>query len=482
MENYQNWTPEAEKKEKRARRTALVIILVVVCMLLTMFAVICMTLWSVFRTMENGTPLPTITVENAAVPEITAVLERGSTEREASNMDSYLAEKLAYIENRDAMVENLGTGYDAVYPILRDGMNCIAKKDGKWGIISITGEELAPFKFNRYSFLDNTGTIELEKDGEFYVYDETGKLLRKYSDKLTFRQESEEAYLYRTAKAHMSDMIITTTIPEILEDDYYGVEYFSKKTMGVVYSAVGGYDEVGLFTFPDETGRAVAIQGNGRANSIYYITGKGCESREMELPDGVNGRWFDFLGDYTWADISLSNGWLKVYVCDAVPSFLIDDYKYYNAFLNVDTLELVPFPEEYQGYFHIYNMGYGDAVALSEYNEGTEYYKYAICKGSKKLTEELYYWVEFGETYITAGHDNGVDILNYDGKVLATYWDVSGSFINGKMLVADEIGAYFIDENLKLCSDYVVRGEIDGCFSRGVIIDDLYYLIEEFAQ
>lgn len=462
MMGEKNWTPEAEERERKARKKAGIIIGVVTCTVLICILMAGAVFLEAARTVLEE--------------QITTALS------EEDGMDAYLENRLQEIEAERALTEGLGTGYDAVYALFDDSNVCIAKKNGRWGLVSVTGEELVPFKFNRYSYSDNTGWMELENNGVFCVYDKTGKQVAWYDDKLDFRMSSEEDYLYRTATVYMSGMIITTTIPEISGDDYYGIKYRNRKTGEVLYEAVGGTDEVGLFSFPDETGRAVAIQGNGRTNTIYYITAEGCESRVMELPEGLNGRWFYFPGDYTWADICLSNGWLKVYVYDAVPGFLIDEYESYMAYLNVDTLELVKFPEEYQGLFTIYDMGYGDAAALRVYNEDVDYYQYAICKGDKKLTEEIYYWVAFGEKYITAGQDNGVDILNYEGQVLATYWDVSGYFVNGKMLVWDGTGVYFIDETLEACSGYIVEGDIEGCFSRGVIIDDLYYLIEEFAQ
>ena len=459
--NDWNLSIEAEKRERKARRIAVAIISVAVCLLVAVF-IVAGDFWGGFAE-ENEVELRESAVDT-------------------SGMDDYLARRMEKIAETERMVCNLGTGYDGAWAVADQGNSCLVKKDGKWGMVSVTGEVLVPFVYERYSFLDYTGWVELEKDGRFYVFDARGEQIKAYDDKLAFRMESEEAYLYRTASAYMSGMKLTTTIPEIEGDDFYGIRYENAKSGKELYGVTGGYEDVGIFTFPDETGRAVAIRGDGITNTIYYITEDGCESREMELPEGINGRWFDFPGDYTWADISLSNGWLKVYVCDAVPGFLIDEYEYYMAFLNVDTLELVPFPEEYQGLFTMYDMGYGDAMAIRVYNEEDEYYRYAICKGSETLTEEIYYWVEFGEKYMIAKQDEGVDILNYKGEVLDTYWDASGTFVNGKMLVCDEKGAFFLDENLETCSDYIVEGTVDGCFSRGVIINELYYILEEFAQ
>ena len=399
-----------------------------------------------------------------------------------SGYEDYLKKQLSYIEEKERVTAGLGTGFDVAGPVTKDSLNCIVKKDGKWGMVSVTGEVLVPLNYDRYSYLDKSGWVEFEKKGTYYVHDANGTIQEVYSRKFQFRMENEEAYLYRTGLAFMGGIKIKTIVPEILSADYFGIEYYNRRSGELLYGAVGNSDEVGMFSFPDESGRAVAIRPSGATSTIYYITENSCESRELELPEGINGRWFDFPGNYEWADLVLSNGWLKVLVCDAVPDFLIDKYEYYLAFLNVDTLELVRFPEEYQGAFTIYDEGYGTAAALRISDEEEEYYRYAVCKGDKKLTEEIYYWVEFGEKYVTAGCDAGVHILDYEGNVLAEYKDVSGSFINGRMLVQDETGVYFIDENLKKCSEYIVRDIVDGCFSRGIIIDGSYYFLEEFAE
>lgn len=481
----QNWTSEAEEKERKARRIAIAIILIAVFLFVLVLGMMAMLMVGTFKSANEWAQDESVFRNDGTELQISEQLNstaRDQTAQDESTSSGYLEQRLMKITETKTMTENLGIGYDLAEAMCGNSSTCIVKKDGKWGLVSVTGEVLVPLKYERYSYRDHTGWVEFEKNGHFYVHDEQGFLKRLYGDKLTFRQESEEAYLYRTARVYMSDMEITTTIPEILEDDYYGVEYRSSKTWEVLYKAVGGYRKVGVFSLPDETGRAVAIQGDGLKNTIYYITEDGCESRNMELPEGVNGRWFYFPVDYTWADIILSNGWLKVYVCDAVPGFLIDEYEYYLAFLNVDTFEMIKFPEEYQNGLSIYDMGYGNTMAVCQYKESNEYYKYAICKGDKKLTEEIYYWVEFGDTYMVACCDDGVDILNYEGEVLASYLDASGSFINGKMLVYDGTGVYFIDEKLQVCSDYIVKGNIDRCFSRGVVIDDLYYILEEFEE
>jgi len=396
-------------------------------------------------------------------------------------IDGYLEARLEKAEQKKTLEAMLGTAYDGIWTLEDDSMSCIVEKNGKWGMVSVIGEVLVPIQFERFSFMDNTGWVEFENEGQFFVYDGQGTLICEYQNKTEFRLESEEAYLYRTTKAYMSGMEITVIVPEISGDNYYGVEYRNKSTGELLYSAVGGYEEVGVFSYPDTTGRAVAIRKTEDVNRIYYITKDGCESRVLELPEGVNARWFDFIGNYTWADYTLSEGWAKVFVTDAVPDFLLDRYDKYYAFLNIDTLELLPFPEKYQENFNMYNEGKGNAAAFCA-TAGEDIRKYAVCTGSRVLTEELYTGVEFEENYILGSGDNGVDILDYSGNRLQSYLQVSGEFVNGRMLVRDENGIYFINEKLEKCSEYMLTDvEADRLFSRGVVYQEQYYFLKEFS-
>ncbi|MBO5352907.1 MAG: hypothetical protein J6A77_06375 [Lachnospiraceae bacterium] len=470
------WTPEAEDKEKRARKIAVTIILIVGGLFLVLFliaGVIISTIWKTVMGQESESGQPPV------LQEMTDVVEE-MLEESTSNMDNYLKKRLGTATDTEAMVKNLGTGYDFAEAVTRNSTVCVVKKDGLWGMVSVTGEVLVPLKFERCSYIDNTGWVEFETEGCYYVYDEQGKLHRLYEDKLAFRMRSEDMHLYRTARVYMSGMEITTTIPEILEEDYYGVEYYSRKTFEQLYRVVGSYEEAGIFTLPDETGRAVAIQSDGIRNTMYYITENGCERREIPLSAEVSNRQFYYPEDYTWTDCMLSNGWIKVRVKDTLPDFFVDTHKEYLAFLNVDTLELVPFPAEYQGEVVLYDKGYGNAMAVRL--AGGEQEKYALCKGNRKLTDEIYDWVEFSESFIIAGRDDIVDIVNGNGEVMATYHAVSGPFVNGKMLVQDGDELYFIDETLNRCGKVELEGRIDGLFSRGIIVDGLYYMLEEFLQ
>lgn len=397
-------------------------------------------------------------------------------------MEKLLKWRLKRIEEKQKMTENLGLPYERVIPFTKDSMTCLAKREGKWGIVTVSGEVLEDFSFERCSYMDAGGWVELEKDGRLFVYDETGTLHKVYEDKLNYGLESKEGYRYRSAVAYAGGMQIKTILPEEENSGYYGVQYRNAETGRLLYEAAGTYRDVGLFTLPDKTGRAVAIRSSGTENIIYYITAEGCISRTIPLEEGANRRYYDFIGNYTWAEDSFYDGWLRVSVYDSVPGFLMDEQDSYTAHLNVDTFEMVRFPEEYQRAFRMQDGGYATAMAVSAYQEDKTNYYYAVCRGERVLTEEKYTWVEFGSNYTVAYMGNGAEFLDEDGNVLARYADASGFFVNGKMLVYDGKGVFFVDEVLQKCSDYIVIGEIDQCFSRGVVIDGDYYLLKEFAE
>lgn len=500
MDNRKVRGSEREEKKRKTRWIIVALIAIVWGILLALLV-----LWGAFKSDKvktseernttitvaptatpTATPTPMLTPTPSPTPSPSPTptpLPTPTVVVEESSMDSYLAQQLESVAKKEMLEELLGTSYDEIYPMSEKSMSCIVKKDGKWGVVSVTGEVLVPLQFERYSILDRTGWVEFEQDGQFYVYDEQGNFMVHCQDKTMYRMKSEDEHLYRTAKAYMSTMEIKTIIPEIRGEDYYGVEYRSLKTGELLYSAVGTYEEAGMFTYPDETGRAIAIRGDGTTSTIYYITADGCESREMELPARVLSRKFDFVGNYEWADCSLSHGWVKVYVSD-VETFLFSKRTHnYLAFLNVDTLELVPFPEEYQTHITVKNACYGNAMAIRKNSEQEESEKVAICKGDKVFTEEKYDKVMFGEKCIAASHELGVDILDYEGTVIDTFRSCSGVFVNGKMLVLEEDGLYFINENFERCSEALLSGwKVDGCFTRGIIVDGKYYFLKEFAQ
>ena len=57
-----------------------------------------------------------------------------------SGYEDYLKKQLSYIEEKERVTAGLGTGFDVAGPVTKDSLNCIVKKDGKWGMFSFPDE------------------------------------------------------------------------------------------------------------------------------------------------------------------------------------------------------------------------------------------------------------------------------------------------------------------------------------------------------
>ena len=417
-------------------------------------------------------------LEEGKFPEVKAFLQKLQEERKKENENT--KDYFELIEEKEELTVQLGTAYEKLYRLWDNDTRYLAKKNGMWGMVDIYGNEIVPIVYEYYSCSDNTGWVEFAHQGRYRVYDRNGRTIDNYLEaKKYVTGKTEDETGYRTVIACMGGMRVKTYLPEDTDADFYGISYTNMETWDTVYEAVGGYEDVGVFSLPDKEGRAAAIRGDGTENTLYLITAGGCESRELELPEGVYFRYFAFPGNYQWADTIFSNGWLRVYICDKTSDFLLYEDDVYMASLNVDTLELVRFPEEYQNFYMMYDEGYGELIALANYQENAAVYKYAICKGDRVLTEEKYERIVWQENYIIGVTETQTEIMDHEGVVLATYPLTGESFVNGKMIVYDGTGVYYINENLAKCSGYLLRGKVDDCFSAGVVIDGEWYLLED---
>jgi len=471
MQDYR--TDQEKKQAEKQTKQAMIILLIVLGVLLFVAVDIIFSINILLfsKKDENGFTL---------VEKIENWIEQRAQENEENEAEESSNSYLKQMGKRTAMLAGLGDGYEGVWIQWKDSTNCVAQKDGKWGMITLKGEEIVPFVYERYNCSDKTGWVEFEKDGKYFVYNKEGKLVKTYEDKLTFCKTNEDGSLFRTACAYMSGMKITTYLPENVEDDFYGIRYENYETGEVLYEAIGNYYDAESFSFPDEDGRAVVIQGDGKNNTLHLISENGCESRTMELPENVYCRYFDFPGDYQWADNNFSKGWLRVYVYDEVAEFLMYEEDIYMASLNVDTLELIRFPEKYQNFYMMYDEGYGELMAFTGNQEEPDIYLYAICKGDQVLTEEKYYRIVWDENYIIGVTETQTEILDHDGNVLAEYPATGEQFVDDRMLVYDGKDVYYIDRNLEPIGEICLKDvEVDDCFAAGIVIDNVWYLLGE---
>jgi len=416
-------------------------------------------------------------IKEGKFPKVQAILQQW---QEGIVSEEETEDHFEQMEEKEKLTGQLGTAYEELWRVWDDDTCYLAKKNGMWGMVDSYGTQIIPFRYENYSYSDGIDSVEFVTQGTYTIFNRLGQRQRDYTDEeRCVYGETEDGVKYRTVLSYPGGMKVKTYLPEEEGEGFYGISYMNQWGTKVWYEAVGDYYEAGVFSLPDKDGRAAAIRGDGTTNTLYLITADGCVSREMELPEGVYYRYFDFPGDYRWADMNFSNGWLRVYVFDKISESLLYKDDIYMASLNVETLELVRFPEEYQQFYRMYDAGYGELMALANYQENAGAYKYAICKGDRVLTEEKYEQITWLENYIVAETGTQTEILDHEGVVLKTYPSTGEGFVNGKMVVYDGTGVFYINEELEKCSWYVLEGKIDDCFSAGVVIDGEWYLLDD---
>lgn len=207
---------------------------------------------------------------------------------------------------------------------------------------------------------------------------------------------------------------------------------------GISFSSIG-YDNT-----------AVAIERDFVANKTYIniVSKDGVTKKEASegLPGGAHG---------------YSNGWLKSF------------YVLLNL-TNCYTGQNIKMPYEHITHYY---AGRGEYYAVSVDNGVT----FDICKGNAIISKG---WktVNFdNDKYIITTNSSGEYVyLDYNGNMKGTYKDSSVIF-DGKALVSDGTGIYYIDEKLNKISGYIYKGKIDsgGCMGMTVKINNRYYLISQ---
>ena len=128
------------------------------------------------------------------------------------------------------------------------------------------------------------------------------------------------------------------------------------------------------------------------------------------------------------------------------------------------TGEVVFLPERYQNTYAAYYEGSkGLYYGISTLTE-SEYYGiypevmyYAICHGDKILSEEIYTWITFGENYILAGNESLGHVLDYEGKVLKEFANISSDYVGDKLILYSGVGVYLMDEELNIELDAILK-------------------------
>ncbi len=356
-------------------------------------------------------------------------------------------------------------GYEA-YMYWTENLHCV-KENGKWGVVSNAGNVLIPFNYDSVEYA-NVSKSEIK----FIINNGAGtfgNLCVVYNtniDKIVEYGESDGCISYD----YKDGMYITTTklspiagarvsITNIYSGDviFEGqasymalggdtVEFVSKlNNEAVILLWMAAYDSNGYPSFDECT--FVKVTPNG------YTTTK-CNIEYI------------FMGHMAY----YSNGY-----------FTIFDGNGGRIQINVDTLEETQINlngdcsrENYETCPAKWYYGNGKYFAFA--SDGKNF---KIYNGNNVLIDKIYTWCDFQDNnYIIAGNGNNAEIIDYSGNVIKTFKDVDARSYNGKRLVYDGTGVYYIDNQLNKISEYIYEGADISVAGGGIRINNKFYFVK----
>lgn len=437
---------------------------------------------------KDRAPLVVVVLLLVALAICLFLLLSGIPDRRKEQPESTTEAETEITENpADSVYDAVVVTTEAEFNVYRylDGDVYIVQKDGYYGMTDMDGNWLVKPEYDKFVYFDRDW-VSFENSGAVtHVYDRQGNLLYEYVCEEGTKTTEKGQSFYR-AVFYRQGMKVVFDYNET--DNYYGIHYYNAATNELIFEltdemAADNRPDLLITSMPDDSGTAVVIAGNGFRNTRYLINKDGYT--EEECPEeNVERRFLTYSVHTVWNRTNLINGWLLATMTEERGEILSYSEEWTDVLYNIHTKGIVPLPEEYQnwyGSFYQYSNGlyYGmSGESYYDYEEGeTDYIYYAICYGSRMLSEEIYQWINFGENYIIAGNNSFSHILDYKGNVLAEYRDVAYPFVDGRTLVCDETGAFYIDENLQRCSDYVME-DVDYCHPGYIRKNGKNYLVK----
>lgn len=339
-------------------------------------------------------------------------------------------------------------------------------KDGLAGMVNGKGEYLVEPVFTYTNYFDGEWISFQDEYNMGYVYDTKGKQLFTFNGTQT--EITEDGIIYNIWTSYQKG-IKTELIIGKEDTGYYGVRYYNAENGELICEFYSNKDWLDATAFPDKNGVAVAVIDEEAATTVYRITKDGYETETFDDTKGVSRRLYytDYLH---WAYNLLNDGWLKCGVSENKNGEEPSQGGIREALYNINTGETVYLPEKYQNTYAVYydyevpdNGSKGLYYGISTLTE-SEYYgkypeemKYAICCGNEILSEEIYTWMTFSDNYILAGNETLGHVLDYEGKVLKEFADISSDFVDGKLIVYSGVGVYMMDEKLDIDLDAIMK-------------------------
>lgn len=369
------------------------------------------------------------------------------------------------------------------------GTNSYAiKKNGLYGVVDFNGNVKIPAI---YEGVNNVGNNEYEfvKDNVGYVYNvDTCKQIFSYNkiELISNPEDYKVTYIDRGGNEHemylgnFTHNSYTTEPNHIIEREY---------NKGMMLEIITYTNRVTIGDYSSENRHLKYTFKKGNTSEIIcsgYTTVESVAFSNIIEEDNAVALECDLVTDKWYINIISKEGVKRKEVSETSPVTENHFFNVYNngclknfgwcEIANLYTGEYIKMPYEP---FSItkYYYGRGEYYAVFTDNGST----YDICKGSSIISKG-YKFVNFSnDKYIIAGNSSGEAVfMDYSGNVKAAYKDTSEIY-NGKALVYDGTGIYYIDEKLNKISDYIYKGKIDsnGCMTMAVKIDGRYCLISQ---
>lgn len=359
----------------------------------------------------------------------------------------------------------------------------LVKQNGKYGAVDFAGNVKVPIVYEECYGVD-ADKVEFKNENNSYIYN---------------TRTAKQVYSYKNYEVYTSDTIKFETSEGKYErqSKYIRRGYFK----GVVYS----------YTYYDRKGTETDYTRRYDIYKMNFINA----SNGNNIYSGYNRREYDSDISLGNVGIALNRGKSDSNIIAFVETYDFNTEKNTTYKLTQNSVEsvgdlFIPMSSAFtDGYIKGFVFGVSDMapmiinVATKEclrltgwfadkwyYGKG-EYWGvreeglyakdgYRLLKGDKVLASG-FSSMAFGEKYIIASkmnNNNRIVFMDYDAKEHMSV-EASSKFRNGKALVYDNIGIYYIDENLNKVSDYIYKGKVDNCHIGAVIINNKYYLISQ---
>ncbi len=371
----------------------------------------------------------------------------------------------------------------------------VVKVNGKYGAVDFAGNVRIPTIYESVTGKVGTDEIEFVNGNNSYVYNiNTAKQVYSY---VNYEVCTTECYEFNVDNAtlygHNKDKYIgkSTSIKRGYKQGVlYAVIRFDEQFVYEEYNGTGESKERVLY----ENRNKIEFTNVASGNKFYseYTDSSDCIDDTSGLAisvcdDGVIAyvEGFDFkLEKRIYYKISTNSSQKVEDMTIPQCAVYTDGYikgletaSFCAVITNVNTAKEV---QNYDYTVERFYCGNGEYWGIKPMNLDNGLFEdsYVLLKGNKEIAKG-FTWLNFtSDKYIIACKDGKVMFLDYNAKEQMTVKS-SSSFYNGKALVYDGVGLYYIDENLNKITDYVYKEKVEAYSMGSVKINGKYYLISQ---